>query len=770
MSSDLPKPLSAVQSSAAISVHRRDVAALATLLALWIVFLWRAFDPAHSFALYMDNEFFVGTVLSAMSDAFGGGEWPLRMTTVLGGVPTYNLAQLSPFYPFYFTPLSLFETPLEAARTMHCITVLHLLLFGVNMFILFRVMGTTRMAAVTGAALVAFSANSLAYAVWMNIVAPYAWFPLYLAGLIGVLENRGSAKYTGMAVGAIVLLALASPSQPLIHAVLVTGVLVLVRWRTSRARGELNVAKIDFLKLAAIALISFLLAAPAVLPAVIEFKGMIRWIGPFPAVAGYGRIPFEAFLIDQLSVAELGGVLVKVVKHGVGSPYTGPIAVALAVFAISGRTRNWIVIAMAALAAYALASSAGSNLGLAYINYALPLVNKIREPSRFLFLFQLAIGILAAFGIDELRRIASSYLNLSVWRRPAFCVCTIALLSLVAAWALREQGAVLARALIVSGLLFALIVITVVVARTRWHLRSEVVGILWSVAALVILVGNVQWAPPPIAASHYLNNDGVALDMAINRVAALDPRHEYRLVFEGSVDKQMASMLASYQNVRTLNSYFNPAPLRQFQELYHHGPRTDNYLQVLGVRYLICRDCSGVAYHGFKFRESIHGYDLHEANDALPYARIMQRIDGRFDGLADFVSRSTGHDLHDGLLFVETGATVALDGKVSGSVDCIVREELLKKNRIRYLVSCLSPGVLILNEFHADPWRVTVNGVAAEVLRVNGNQIGVQVNRGAHVVEFTYRPRIFYLSLMLSAIGVVLLLLWWLRRKREVYS
>ncbi len=745
---------------------RRDVFALVALVVIWIVILWNAFDPARSFALYMDNEFFIGTVLSAMSDAFGGGEWPLRMTTALGGLPIYNLAQLSPFYPFYFAPLPLFETPLDAVRSMHWITLLHVLIFAMNMFILLRVMGVARTAAVTGAALVAFSANSVAYAVWMTIVAPYAWFPLYLAGIVGVIENRASAKYPSMAVGAIVLLVLASPSQPLIHAVLVTCVLFLFRWWHNRSNTLAHATRASFIKLVAIAVVSFLIAAPAILPTVIEFGDMIRWIGPYPAVAGYDRIPFEAFLIDQLSIAELGGVLVKITSKAVGSQFTGPIVVTLALLAVITRARSWIAIAMAALAVYALASSTGSNLGLAYVNYYLPLVNKIREPSRFLLLFHVAIGILAALGIDEVRRIASSAQPFAL-RILGGLVTAIALMSVAAAFALGGHGATFAPAFIAPTLLLAMGVITILAARSRWRLRGETVGLLWSAAALATLTINVSWTPPLIATSHYLNKDGVALDTAISRVANLDPNHEYRLIFEGSIDKQMAAMLASYQNVRTLNSYINPAPLRQFQELYHHGPRTDNYLQILGARYLICRDCAGAGYRGYKFLESIHGYELHEAPDALPHVQIVQRVDGQFDGLADFVGKAAGHDLSRGLLFVEPGATVTLDEKGPGVGACILREDIRKNNRMRYLVSCGTPGVLVLNEFHAVPWRVTVNGVTSAALKVNGNQIGVRLGGGAQVVEFTYRPWTFSLSIGLAAIGASLMLLWALQARRE---
>lgn len=746
---------------------RRDVHAIAALMVIGIAILWRSFEPARSFALYMDNEFFIGTVLSAMSDAFSGGEWPLRMTTALGGLPIYNLTQLSPFYPFYFAPLPLFETPVDAAISMHWITVLHVLLFALNMFIMLRVVGTTRLAAVTGASLVAFGANSFSYAVWMQIVAPYAWLPIYLAGLIGVLENRTSAKYPAMAVVGIVLLVLASPSQPLIHAVLVTCVLVLFRWWHNRANAVPHATRASFFKLGSIAVVSFLLGAPAILPALIEFNEMIRWIGAFPAVAGHARIPFEAFLTDQLSLAELGGVLVKISHKAVGSQFIGPVALSLAVFSLIARSRSWIATAMVAIALYSLASSAGSNLGLAYVNYVLPLVNKIREPSRFLFLFQLAIGVLAALGIDELRRIVVNEQISPVWRRQATLVVAIALATVVLAFGLQSHAAEVMSALIAGFMLVVLLVIRIFAVRTSWRFRGEVVGLSWSAAAIIVVAVNVSWTPPPVAASHYINNDGIALDMAISRVADLDPQHKYRLVFEGRIDKQMAAMLASYQNVRTLNSYFNPAPLRQFNELYHHGPRTDNYLQVLGARYLICRDCAGVKYHGFKFLESYHRYDIHVASDALPYVQLVQRLDGRFDGLSDFVTKAAGHDLSRGLLFVESGVSLTLAERAPEAGDCIVRNDIRKKNRIRYLVSCGSPSVLILNEFYSDPWRATINGVSADVLRVNGNQIGVQLGRGGQVVEFTYRPWTFLLSITLAAMGAILVVMWALRTRRE---
>ena len=70
----------------------------------------------------------------------------------------------------------------------------------------------------------------------------------------------------------------------------------------------------------------------------------------------------------------------------------------------------------------------------------------------------------------------------------------------------------------------------------------------------------------------------------------------------------------------------------------------------------------------------------------------------------------------------------------------------------------------------ADPWHATINGVSSDVFRVNGNQIGVQLGRGEQVVEFTYRPWTFLVSIALAVIGVILVLIWALRICRKELS
>lgn len=764
---DRQNPGHAAAPAKATSDLWREILPLLVLVGMWCFFLRGAFGASRSFALFMDNEFFIGSVLSSMSSSFGGGEWPLRMPTVVGGVPLYNFAQLSPFYPFYLAIFPLFKTPLDAAATMHSVVLGHLLVFAINTYILMRVLRLSRMAAVTGAVFLVFGPNSLAYAVWMNIVAPYSWLPLYLAGVIGILEGRKSLKFPLAALVAIVLLSLASPSQPLIHAVMLTGILVLIRGVQPLLSKAPGLSLGSILMLASVGIISILLASPVLVPTAIGMGEMIRWIGPYPPVVGYDQIPFQAFLYDQLSISELGGVFVKTAAKSVGSQFVGPVAVTLSLCAIFMNWRSWIVLAMGFVAVYALASAAGGNLGLAYVNYMLPLVNKIREPSRFLFLFQLAISVLCAFGIDEIRKLVSGADAGKGLRAPLIIAGVVAGVSLLFSVSLGGADANRFQSLVAMGLLLAAIVATLAAARRRWRSSSEKIGLCWSLAVISVLATSVSWLPPSISHSTYLTNDGVALDVALDRVNQLDPQHNYRVVFEGSIDKQMASMLASYVGIRTLNFYLNPAPFQQFSELYNHGPRKDNYLQILGARYLICKDCGGSKYEGFKFRESINGYDLHEAVDALPHVYSAYHVDGQFGGIGDFIDKAAAFSLTDGLLFVEQGKEMALGSGGSRSGGCVIREEAEKNNLLRYLVSCASPAMIVVNEFFSESWRARVDGVEVEALRVNGNQIGVPLGPGGHVVELYFKPDIFVFSLLLPVIGGVLLLCWllWIRRR-----
>ena len=736
------------------------------LVALWALFLRHAFDPGRSFALLMDNEFFVGTVLSSISHSLAHGEYPFRMDTILGGVPLYNFPQLSPLYPFYFTLLPIFETPGEVIHSMHWITLGHLLILEINMYVFVRTLGASRIAALVGAALFTFGTNSLTYASWLNITAPYAWFPLYLAGLVGIFNELSKLRYAIMALVGIVLLTLASPAQPLIHAIAVSGVFVVSHWAAHGLVVGWQRTKYPLLILAIVGLLTFFATAPVIVPAVVEFKNMIRWIGPFPPVVGNERIPFAAFQMDQLSISDLLGVMFRSVGAAVGSPFVGPVALALTFVAATARRRPWTTNALIFIALYSIVSSTGSNLGFAHINYVVPILNKIREPSRFLVLFQFAIAALAAMGIDSLRYApAHGQPAVSATRRQRLALGSVIAAGIILLAQMAGHG-------VSSRSWLSLSILVAAAAATYWlnepsrPRRPDAVALMWASAALAVLAINVSWMPAQVEGSMYNTEGGRSLDKVFDRLGVLDPGREYRVIFDGDIDKQMAAMLASYKGIRTLDAYFNPAPNRQFEELYYHGPRTPNYFQALGAKYLVCRHCAPESLRGFSFVEAIDGLLIYEAPNVSPHSYVSTAADGIYANLGDFEAQIADADLRSGVLYVQQKAENLRAG--SKTTSCSSRELRRSTNRIDIAVNCPTEGTLVLNEYFDPAWRATMDGMKLRPVQVNGNQIGVRFPPGSHLVRFHYLPKNFLIALAFGLAGLasVAACLIWMHRVR----
>lgn len=704
----------------------------------------------------MDNEFFIGAVLSSMSNSLAQGEWPLRMNTILGGLPLYNSPQLSALYPFYFASLPIFRNPIEVVHSMHWITLAHLLILEINMYVFLRVVGASRIAALVGAAMFAFGTNSLTYAAWLNITAPYAWFPLYLAGLVGTFKQPGRKKYFAMALVGVVLLALASPAQPLIHAVVVSAVLVIAHWASHGATDGWKRTRYPLVLAAAIGVLALLLIAPVIVPAALEFKNMVRWIGPFPPVIGNDRIPFAAFQVDQLSVQSLIGVLFRFEGAAVGSPFVGVVALALACVAAVSRPRHWVTNALIFIAIYSIVSSTGSNLGLAYVNYLVPILNKIREPSRFLVLFQFAIAALAALGLDALRQTVQQGHDNGVKRRQFIALWVVVSVGVVSIIAGGDHIVAAIPPWIPLVVLIALITISAQLAHWSSARRGSVVVLLWAGTALALQAGEVKWTPAPVSISKYNTDGGPLLDRVVDRLVALDPKRDYRVIFDGNIDKQMAAMLASYKNIRTLNAYFNPAPNRQFDELYYHGPRSANYFQALGAKYLVCDQCAPEVIRGYTHLESIEGMNIYEAQNVLPHSHAFTAIDGTYSSLGDLAAKIVDADLAKGVLYVqpEDAGVLVVGG---GTIGCAKQETRRSTNRMSFSVDCPSPGLLAVNEYFDPAWQASVDGKKERVLRVNGNQMAAHLPAGSHIVEFRYRPKTFWASIPISLVGVLLL-------------
>ena len=64
-------------------------------------------------------------------------------------------------------------------------------------------------------------------------------------------------------------------------------------------------------------------------------------------------------------------------------------------------------------------------------------------------------------------------------------------------------------------------------------------------------------------------------------------------------------------------------------------------------------------------------------------------------------------------------------------------------------------GYLILSDHFYPGWRVTVDSFPATVARANGFMRAVKLSKGAHLVEFDYKPRSLMLGFVLALSSLV---------------
>jgi hypothetical protein len=119
------------------------------------------------------------------------------------------------------------------------------------------------------------------------------------------------------------------------------------------------------------------------------------------------------------------------------------------------------------------------------------------------------------------------------------------------------------------------------------------------------------------------------------------------------------------------------------------------------------------------------------------------------------------HHLQEQLVALDVGTTaithrvdVSLDGDPPGEV--LVIDDT--PGRLRVETSTAGRQLLVFAESHHPGWRAEVDGEAADVIRVYGDFMGVEVAGGVHEVALIFDPQSVAHGRMLSLAGLVLLL------------
>ena len=447
----------------------------------------------------------------------------------------------------------------------------------------------------------------------------------------------------------------------------------------------------------------------------------------------------------------------------VGSPYIGPLGlIGVLLVGIYFRRLNgfvrMLVVAFGIIGLYGLLSGFGTNLGLAYVNFHLPFINRIREAGRHLVLLVIGVAFLSGLGFSLLAQSLEQYKE----RRDPRSLIPGAVLMLiflgVIFWELFQN----AEGRMQSGLwVLALAPILFALGRV-WKLSGSKnvtsAAVLVSAAALVIPVRGFS-----VSQSDFNKPMNLLSHRVIQSFADKIDTSGYRVDFrDKAFSHRLWAMNASYYGIKSFYSQLTPQPYDQFR--FSNLTNVPHVREMMGARYVLCGPDNSPIERDAKQIWETEGYRLYENPQPMGRVTLLHRVAGSAEDERQFISiirkgfdyfseaYVTAADFDAAQKFLDSSrGSLHLSDRIVKIVD--------QPNRSYSTVESDSASLLILNEWFTPAWKVRVNGKKQPALRVNEWQTGVLLPAGKNSVEFEYSPTLFRVLMALNRITIVLLVL-----------
>lgn len=670
---------------------------------------------------------------------FQAGEWhagrfPLWDPFLWNGQPLAGQAQPGVFYPLNWV---LFALPLRNGwlkpTHLHWYFVVIHLMAAWFAYWLARDLKLSRAAAVlTG--LVFTLAGWLGATDWPQMINGAVWAPLIF--LFVFRAARGERIWLSAALGGVFLGLswLSGHHQIPIYLSLAAGGVWL--W----------VGRRDWRLLAAAGLffgIAVMISAPQVMAAVEYGRHSIRWVGASEPIGWDRKVPYTVHSQYGFQLISVLGILFPGM-HAHSDPHIGAAAFLLLSLGVALRWRRPEVRMLTAVAAGALAFSLAQHTPFHGVLYSvLPLVDKARSPSMAIFVFGFAAAVLAGFGLDALLReprhnwvrrawqaalgfgLAAGALRLLVvfqtrdhlgidYRPLATVFAALALAALVAAW---SRGALRAASLAVClcGLFLAEI------ANTNSHYQPS-----WEDRERTEILR--QMARHGDLAAYLRNRPGM-------------PRV---LVDDGAVPHNFGDWFGVFQTGGYLASI--TSNYSNFE--VHSG----GGLRLFGVEFALRREPWG--QYQELVMEGRDGLRLYRRPDALPRAFAVHDVAGVRDRRRAVAETNLREGELERRAFV-IGEAPAVE-RCAG--EDTVRVAHYEPGRVRLEADLACRAMVVLADTWYPGWEAEVDGRAARIYEAYGIARGVVADRGAHSIEFRYRPRWLIPSLVSTGVALLLVL------------
>jgi hypothetical protein len=459
----------------------------------------------------------------------------------------------------------------------------------------------------------------------------------------------------------------------------------------------------------------------------------------FPVILGAARLTSQSVLakrdfsyvnFGRISTQDLVGLIFP---SSAGSfLYAGITVAGLAIIGVFGRFERRVTWAACVLGTLGVLLALGDNTpALAWASRVFPPVRFFRLPFRYLYLTQIALGVLAAVGSEGL-------LDLSRRRLRARLVLTLLIGVNVLLWVASKVGVLrLDFNMLRDAEVSALWLMFVWVAATLGT-RTKFVNCAGVAFTLVVLVDLAAFVPrTKVLRPGTFEPPQNISDSALETIKSQSLN--YRVWDEFAFAYRVGSRLG----IRDLRGYMDPLRLAHYDAMVASLSRSPEMLERWGVRWFLTGNNPTLDPGHHRANVSRIPHAVHR--EALVYELPSPRPPGYFTTRIEFGNSDA--ELWKALERDPLGAPLQLPSEIhapartlsqSGNIAATLIER--RTNSLAFQATADAAGWFVVNEAFFPGWLARVDGEKVPIHRVDGWIRGIQVEPGAHRIEMSFSP------------------------------
>ena len=685
--------------------------------------------------------FYTGEVLKA-------GELPLWYPPVYGGFPLLARAEAGVCYP----PNLLLFWLLDPYVALNLVILLTIFTAGAGMYLYAREIGAGVHGSLLAGFAFAYSGFMVSHLKHLSMVNGACWFPLGLLALERALRDgettgrRSRIRSLVLLGGVFAMQNLSGHIQIAYYSALVYGAYylarVIARWRNekspSRTPRSLLSAGLPGWFVAAMAAGS-LASALQLLPTYELVGRSQRSEGvtiEYATQYSYDPASFLTFFYPPVNGepghASYRGKGIFWEDYG----YVGIVTIMLAGVALFRRFRSWHVRFFAAAAVLAYLMVLGKNTPAFAVAFeVVPMMKFFRFPTRFLFVVDAALAVMAGIGLRHLLSGGSEGARGGGGTRFASVSATLIL------------------GVAVADLLFFQLRQNAIAPLREWRTPPHTADLLGNEAARFRIysqgaefthisaynnasgwLGSLQ---PYIDQREYLQPSLPVLYgfSTPNGYAQLTPAY----VVDVWGDQNRAGIWNALQGL-TRDHFVVRPPYKKLLSL-HNVKTILSPLPIVG--------------EPFTFRGFVGQVRLYDNPDVLPRAFVVgsYRIAKDEKESLALLAGDRFRPSREAILFEDPGIVPHDSLSASAAIVTSRANEMTIESRAS------DPGILVLSETYYPGWEAEVDGAPARLLRANHTMRAVPVPAGTHTVRFVFRPQSVRAGFFLTVAGIASLIL-----------